>query len=219
MDATERFPLFFAARLLAKFAPPAGPFDPAGAWENSYNIHCLVGNVNVPVGRFTVRRTPAGKGARLEIEHVKLLGTDKAHRIAGKMECAADELATPARWEYAAHVAGPAGELRFTGRPPASPAGDHTCTWALFDAVQRWPRDTAPRRFTLLSPDGTVVGERVLRFRESVTAKLGGGDVALNAIEHTGAGALPWIYYTDARGHLLIAISGLEAYILEARNA
>jgi hypothetical protein len=40
--------------------------------------------------------------------------------------------------------------------------------------------------------------------------------VRLHAFEQLGDGIVPWIYWVDDRGRLLVAVSGLEAYILES---
>jgi hypothetical protein len=118
----------------------------------------------------------------------------------------------------------------------------YTLNWALFDAVQRLPRQGfSPVRFTLLDdldepkPGVTLAlgdpvelmlgGVRVQetryetlergRIRQTYWAREGDQPVRFHTYHLVGPGTVPWIYYVDPRGRLTAAVAGLEAYLLE----
>ena len=53
-------------------------------------------------------------------------------------------------------------------------------------------------------------------YRLSADVLLAGQPVRLHAYDHLGEGIVPWIYWVDDRGRLLLAVSGLEAYLLDS---
>lgn len=121
--------------------------------------------------------------------------------------------------------------------------GPFTINWAVWDAVMRMPRELGePLRFTMLDHFDQLKHRQTLAFRKSAEVTLGqrrvreaswqeldrgrirqtrwamkgGQDVTLHAFEHLGEGIVPWIYWTDDQGRLLIAVSGLEVYVLDS---
>jgi len=118
------------------------------------------------------------------------------------------------------------------------------CTFAgcLFDAVQRLPGEAmGPLEFTLIdrlnhqvkpgqrlafraAPTVELGGKRVWREEKQtlergavyrpVPAREGARDTKLRAYEQTGRGVVPTVYWVDARGRLLFALSGLIGYVL-----
>ncbi len=182
-DLSGHFSLGMLARVTEKFVAPAGEFDPAGEWVNRYALYCLIHNnrrkpvYGIRVGSLRLaRRLSSARQTRLEFDYRMVVTPDRAHRLAGSLLCARDELATPLAWDYRAEFSPPlagrpepalrirhtmqvrgenlvmnaAGSSRRLARPQR-----YSCLWALFDAVQRLPRDSAMRRRSS-SPSSTA---------------------------------------------------------------
>lgn len=136
-------------------------------------------------------------------------------------------------------IATPAEPRRRTMASPRVAAN-----WPLFEAVQRLPRRPFhPLRFDLIDHFDqpkpghalTYAGEVLVRLgvrrtiRETVTLlergavrtaswdSIGGEDAVLHRFAQHGGGVVPWVYWTDAGGRLLFAVSGIEAYVWEAQ--
>ncbi len=93
--------------------------------------------------------------------------------------------------------------------------GAWTVNWMLFEAVQRLPREeTKPISFTLLDHFDQVKGKQTLAYRKTGDLTLGGKTVRAIAYDQTGRGVLPWVYWVDEAGRLLLVVAGLEAYVL-----
>ena len=91
--------------------------------------------------------------------------------------------------------------------------GPYTLSWALFDAVGRLPRKVfGPIRFTLIDDFDQVKTEQVLSFRASQTVTIGKRKVRLHAYDHLGRGIMPWTYFVDDSGLVVLAVSGLKAF-------
>lgn len=120
--------------------------------------------------------------------------------------------------------------------------GAWTVNWALFEAVGRLPREPFPAlRFTMLDHFDQVKRNQVIAFRsqeqvlwgqhtameqrvveldkgrihQNVRALVGGQTVALFGYQQLGDGIVPWVYWVNRQGRLVVAISGLEMYLLE----
>jgi hypothetical protein len=121
--------------------------------------------------------------------------------------------------------------------------GPYAINWALFEAVQRLPqRPGDPLHFTMIDhfdqpkPNQTLgyggseqvlLGMRTVeekqteqlekgRITRTVKKQEGGTVSRLHAFHQLGHGIVPWVYWVDEQGRLLIASSGLEAYIVES---
>ncbi|MHB8901748.1 MAG: hypothetical protein ACYC6Y_23580 [Thermoguttaceae bacterium] len=121
--------------------------------------------------------------------------------------------------------------------------GPFTINWALFDAVMRMPRQKAePVRFTMLDHFDQVKRGQTIAYRKSSVATLGqaqvreqapqhstmpgagptrsvvtaGEKITLHAFEQLGEGIVPWVYWTDDLGRLLLVVAGLEVYVLDS---
>lgn len=192
---TDHFALAHFERALQGFRPPAADFDPAGAWVNCYDIwECSQGTAKL--GAMRIERTPLENG-RVKLD-VTFRKTAKAGTMRAQMsvECLADELSTPVRWQgqTVSHDAGgvaiedtlirETGELvdgqllvsigQTTTRTPVG--GPVALDWCLFDAVQRLPGETlGPLSFTLVDRlSHQVKPDQRLTFRSAPTVELGG---------------------------------------------
>ncbi|NLX97437.1 MAG: hypothetical protein GXY83_14815 [Rhodopirellula sp.] len=135
------------------------------------------------------------------------------------------------------------GRVEIDGKRGFAVSGPCTLNWLLFEAVGRLPRaESALPDFTLLDDFDrpkpghnlrydkrrtVLVGQRTVpqtqleelpkgRIHKSVWGRTGGRPVELHAYQHTGEGIVPFLYWVDAAGRLLFAVSGLEAFVLDS---
>ncbi|MHC5058442.1 MAG: hypothetical protein ACYTKD_27610 [Planctomycetota bacterium] len=160
------------------------------------------------------------------------------HVTEASIRCESDRLSSPRSWKVLTRLArvgngddfaGVSLRARGTlrdgclevsrgGRTSARPIGGPvTSSWSLLDALGRIGEVGGDViRFTLLDElDKIKTGQR-LRFRETTTIRFAGESRRVNCFEHVGRGALPWVYYVDGTCGLLLATSGLRAYIRDA---
>ncbi len=261
-ELKDEFPLSVLAPALAKFQPPAGAFEPEGEWTHRYGLY-TVGQRSVGrIGSVTLRRVAARAGPVLHLQYRKPASGKFTNAIDAEIHCQRGARAAPVRWEVvfrtldsdgralagtriekAGRVDGKAIELRDARTTRTLPAPDaFTVSWALFDAVQRLPREAfEPWRFTLLDNFDEPKPNHVLSYRKSLEVLTGGrrvqkrewqqlakgrvrrtvwgreGDrpLRLHAYDHLGDGIVPEVYWVDGQGRLLIVAAGLEAYIWE----
>ena len=177
------------------FQPPTGEFDPAGAWEATFELWETTQRA-YRVGALSLVRTPMDdERFRLEMRLRKLATLGSQYCIAG-MTCAMDALGTPLDWELETVLCDDKGQpiadtrLRETGlavpgglrvrvgdrERTVSVQGPMAFWFGLFEAVQRQSGPDAPAlEFTLIDRLNQQVkpGQR-LAFRRSATIELGG---------------------------------------------
>jgi hypothetical protein len=184
---------------------------------------------------------PEGKTVTLAVRQSILQQTPGVHETTVQMTCANDPLASPRSWKLTHSVRDanlrpmPEAELNERGNVSSGPGnkatvqiehGDHTTTfeaplpltanWSLFDAVQRMPqREGPPAKFAMLQECDLLKPSQQLTYRGVGQHALGGNSARLHHWQHVGEGILPYDYYTDAEGRLLVALSGLRAYIFD----
>lgn len=117
-----------------------------------------------------------------------------------------------------------------------------TFNWGIFDALQRRSKDEGELNFTLVDYFEQFKPNHVLSYRKSVSVLFDGKQgikkvvdsdqkqadtgqqkdgtygtvVRLHGFDHIGSGVIPWVYWLDEHGHLLFAVSGLQAYVFES---
>lgn len=230
----EHFPLNTLGPALKELRAPTGAFDPAGPWQQAYGVYTLAGRTG-RVGRLLLRRRAGQKGnVAIDVRYDKLSNAGR-QEVTATMHTRDGLLSKPLRWTFEYRLLDPAGKpiphthLKKTavvkdgqleikdahGMRRAAVAGEYTLHWALFDAVQRLPREkTQPAHFTLIDHFDQVKPKQVLSFRKATNVRVGGEQLRLYAYDHVGAGCVPWVYWVDSAGRLLAAVSGLEAYLL-----
>jgi len=264
-EIQDHFPLDSVARCLEGFETPEAPFDPNGDWEQAYGIYSL-GRGCLRVGGLHIRRHKAGrKRAVVRLDCARDLPGNCRQKVTAEIECRADPLATPTAWTFTSQIQDDSGQpiehtplaKSATGKkreiviaddtqsrriPVAAP---YTLNWALFDAVQRLPREAFdPIQFTMLDHFDQVKPNQTLSYRKSAEVMLGrkrvqqhhyeqlekgrirkttwaldgGRPARLHAYDHLGDGVLPWVYWVDDAGRLLFAVGGIEAYLLDRRE-
>ena len=230
---------------LAGYAPPQGEFDPGGTWKHAYRVWMVAGGGLIPKpadvhyrGLMEIERRPLpdGKAVTLAV-HQSIIQHTGVHETAALITCAADALASLRRWKLVNTVCDPlmkpmpeagvkqSGKVdqgtvtvehggrtaTFEAPPPL------TTNWSLFDAVQRMPRNTGPpAEFAMLQECDLLKPSQQITYRGTGEHTLGGNTVRLHHWQHVGEGILPYDYYADQQGRLLVAVGGLRAYILDA---
>jgi len=208
---TDHFPLAHFERALDGFQPPTEAFDPLGAWVNAYHIwECSQGNRKI--GALRIERTPlSARRAKLAVRYRKMAAAGIL-RAEMSVECKADGLATPIRWQAQSCVhdtedkpiedtrlqeTGEAGErgprVKVGGKTArVSVEGPFTFDWCLFEAVQRLPGEALePLAFTLIDRlSREAKAEQRLAFRTAATVELGGKRVWREEKQTLEAGAV-----------------------------
>ena len=218
--------------VLEDFTPPSGAFDPAGAWTHAYHLWLV--QPHFGGGALTIRREPSEGGARLHVAYDVAEYTGYIRRTKAVLDCRADALATPTSWTLDSQIldtedkpttgttcsgkgslAEGVLEVRFAGRARKRRVPTPvTSQWSLFDAVQRLPgKATKPRTFTMLEEMDLVKPDQRLAFREERELEVGDATLRLCGYDHIGWGILPWQYWVDRQGRLLVALSGVRAFI------
>jgi hypothetical protein len=269
----EIFSLDTLAFPLESFKPPTGPFDSQGPWRATYGIYTMPGQAGRAGEMRLARATPVNNSFSLRFRYDKNLVGGARQVTEATIQCANDALATPSRWTLDAvtldhagkpmpgtHIkkSGKATPTAESGGLPINPEvelqddsgtrnltipGPYAINWALFEAVQRLPRNPGePLHFTMVdhfdqpkpnqtlayrSEEQVLLGMRTVeekqteqlekgRITRTVQKQEGGTAGRFHTFHQLGHGIVPWVYWLDEQGRLLIASSGLEAYIAES---
>ena len=243
-NSLERYPLRSLVTTLRTYKPPSGPFEPAGSWDQTWSVCTFAGRVATAraVGSLTLHRRVSGRDAALEVAYDKMLSGGRQKIAAALYGRADDPLATPTEWTVQIDVLDAAGKpvphtqvgkraavekgtIAIRGAAETrriAVAGPYTVNWCLFDAVQRLPREkTKPLAFTLIDHFDQPKPETTLAYRKPMTVAVAGGrTIATHAYEQFGRGNVPWVYWVDEAGRLLLVVAGLEGYVLrESKQA
>lgn len=108
-------------------------------------------------------------------------------------------------------------EMTCNGRTVSRPVppGNLTCNWGLLTTLSTLD-GREPLTFTLLDELDKVKTDHHLHRAADRRIQFGRRRVAVHCYHQIGRGTLPWEYYVDASSkRVLLAISGLRAYILD----
>jgi len=221
------------------FRSPTGPFDPSGAWSNTYRLW-MVQQWNSG-GMLTLRRKPqGGKGVKLKVDQTILQWSGHVRHLNAEVDCLADTLATPTTWSLATQVFGPdakvfddtvmteGGTLGGGVREVRSGQRSRkqkvptpiTSNWSLLDTVQRLSgKATKPLAFAMLDEMDLLKCDQELSYRGEKVMNLGGKEVKLTGYHQIGRGVLPWQYWVNEQSRLLFAFSGVRAWIYDPAAA
>jgi hypothetical protein len=226
----EAFPEF-----LEKFSPPAGGFDPRGAWKLSYGVWLFAGDPQA-VGYLEIERRPTAGGSALTVAG-RIAHLNGYQQQNAALDCAADTLSS-LRWlelestsgtpegqplpatqtSLRVQVRGSAVEFtRGTRRRTARAAPPVVASWGLLEALQRLePDQPKALEFTLLD-DGDLLkpAQRLTYLGKTSVQVAGGAGLALHCWEQTGYGVLPTHYWVDAQGRLLFVVAGQKAFLYD----
>lgn len=227
--ALEAFPDF-----LERFTPPAGEFDPRGAWKQTYAMR-LFAEESGTIGYLEIERRPAPDGVALTVA-TRFAHSNGYQEETAKLSCGADRLGSlrsieiesvlggqdnapvaATRMAASGVVRGASIEWTRGGRKRTVPAPPPlVASWSLLEAVGRMKPGEKPVEFTLLD-NGDLVkpAQRLLYAGKTEVKVAGGASLALDCWEQTGYGVLPAHYWVDAQHRLLFAVAGQKAYLYD----
>lgn len=237
INATEDFPLKGFNEALKKMPAPDEQFNPAGEWENTYELYSLAGRGNAN-GSVRLQRRKKGNGIMLQLEYRKQTGGHPCLLADAALEFDNDLPGTPRNWklysrtEQAPGRVMPETELRKQAKCSAQGMrietartrkdekvqGPFTISWALFEAVQRMPRKEgfSTDFFTLFDHfDQRKENHQIKYWKAADVAFPNGLTMKLHAFEQIGHGVLPIYYWVSDHGQLMAVISGIEGYMLK----
>ncbi|MFQ6130725.1 MAG: hypothetical protein ACE5R4_01695 [Armatimonadota bacterium] len=239
-DSTRTRPLTIPALreygALDAFSAP-GSFDPGGEWTHTYRIWLVGSRGRREMGSLRLERTAGGDAVVLDVAQSVKQATGSVHETNARIQCRPNQLCSPLSWRIESVLLDADGRPLETTRVEQTAAvhdgaieivhGDtssvrkvpraFTSNWSLFEAVQRLPgAKTRPLRFALLEDLDLLKKGQRLSFQETATFELGGKALRLDGYHQTGRGVLPYHYWVDEHRRLLVAISGIRAYILDS---
>ena len=227
---------------LTSWTPPAGAFDPSGAWSLRYARHALIPELDGTPGRgaqsgsLLLEQKPEPETVRLRVTETVSTGYSTPTTVAD-IACAKDALLTPRRWSLTVRwqTSDPGkvnpGELdqersgRLEGtdlvfkakKEHRRPAPERwTSFWNLFSAVQRLPFESGSALAFDLFEDLELLkpGHR-LAYIGPQSVAVGDITLPLHVFEQTGHGTLPWRWWLDEQHRVLLAAGGRRAYLLD----
>ena len=87
--------------------------------------------------------------------------------------------------------------------------------WGVFDAVQRLESKLeVPLTFDMLEDFDLHKPGQTLRSGGALTVEFAGESVRLHSFLQTGWGILPWEYWLNEQGRLVLAVGGFKGYVL-----
>lgn len=221
---------------------PAGAFDPAGDWTQTYAV--LASDGGESTGRVTINRASTAGGVTLDVDWRKGAGGANHWRLAGSLRTSADLPSPLISWKsegsrHAGFFDAPGDAISATqvsrsgtiannklvfaaaasGRRQVIDLPDHAiANWQLIDVVQRLPREKrSPLMFTLIEQFELFKPQQSLTYSGRVETIIAGTPRTLHGYTLTGFGTVPWFYWVDETSNRLIAAtSGLEAFVLGA---
>ena len=222
---------------LSEVSLPAERFDPTAAWTQTYRLWMVQRYRSG--GKLVVQRRQAGRdGVHLKVESTIAEYGGHLRQLKADLDCAADTLCSPRAWRLdATHVDADDRPTAGSGLSESGTLADGvwtvrfgnrsrkrkvptpiTSNWSLFEAVQRLPgEDTGPLKFAMLDEmDLLKMGQR-LGFCGTKKVHVGGRMLTLRGYAQIGRGVLPWQYWVDQQGRLILALSGVRAYVWDAQ--
>lgn len=187
---------------------------------------------NAKLGAFRLQKQIQDDGIVLKLAMDDGQCKGFTQKVNATMHCRKDRLSTPVRWDYAEEMVGQDKPVPFTkigksgvadgrkvtiedktGRQEVAVSDAYTINWALYDAVGRLPREKFdPLEFDLIDHFDQLKPKNRLCYRSTQEVALGKGKTTLHLFDHFGFGNLPWTYFVDDNGVVVIALAGLEAY-------
>ena len=227
------------------YSPPADDFDAAGSWKNSYLVldsaAIRSGSKLRAEGFLTIARrgSPNADKAALKVEW--LLGDQYFGSFTGtaQVSCLTDTLGTPVSWklnsvsldterkpveltrvEERAEVS--EGRMVREGRRAGNVKlpGAYTSNWSLFEAVQRLGGNSIePIEFDMIEDLDLLKPAQRLTYWGTTEVELRGRTVKLSGYQQIGQGILPYHYWLDESGRLILAYGALRGFIFNPQAA
>jgi hypothetical protein len=95
-------------------------------------------------------------------------------------------------------------------------SGDFTINWLLFETMSRLRLDSSKKyEFSMLDHFDQLKNDQQICYSQSTKLNLADEAVVMHIFDHTGNGIVPWVYWVDEQGSLILAVSGIEAYVAD----
>lgn len=220
---------------LKGFKPPDGEFDPTD-YTNTWSVwvsHGYRESGNEVVGSLRIKR----QGSMLTVDRKIVNDGPILHHLYAEVTIGADALSSPIEWTQTSAFTGADGkeiadlaasesarvvngtlEVTSAGRVSKLAVPKQlTSDWSLFDAVQRLPRKIAGpgRAFGLLENLSLPLAEHRLSYRGRDASFRPDGKTGAHWFHQIGHGLLPYEYWLDDAGRLLIVATFARAYIFD----
>ncbi len=214
----------------------SGAFDAHGPWQLTWEIWLLTPNIKESShhGYVQIKKSPVNGSDtfNLSVEQ-QIIEQHSLSVQKAEITCLNDRFATPVKWTKNFDVRAFDSDLSINrigldkkgslqgnqlvdGQTRKKIAVPVSCNWCLPDALQRLSLNGAKELpfFTLLDELEKIKEEQQVRFLGQRQIPFAGMEVTVKCYQHTGRGMLPYFYYIDLQGRLLVALSGLQAFIL-----
>ena len=215
------------------------PFDPDGSWDHSYVVLDTAptrdGSKMREEGFLRIRRTasPDNGPFTLDIELLALKQSFGSFRSTIQVQCRPDRLGTPVAWKFSSVSSDNKGKpvdltrVEEEGRVENGhniwqnrkarrrKAPDlFTSNWAIFDAVQRFGKEPfEPIQFDMLEDLDLLKPNQRLTYWGTTEVELGGRTMKLTGYQQIGEGILPYHYWLDASGRVILAHGALRGFM------
>ena len=211
---------------------PEGEFFPEGEWEQTWKVWLPGrGNPNSGSGFLKVKKELINNQSKIEFQVNQLISeNDKWFHFVNANITALNNLSgSPIKWEKGSQffTSPQTGSKNLTELNLAqegfssSLSGDEsnnfTSSFTLFDVVQRMSvKGVDKLEFTLLDELDKVKTKHSISFAEDTSIRFAGTTQKVRCYEEIGEGLLPWKFYVNEQGRMLLAISGMRVYILSS---
>ncbi len=217
-------------KYLASAKVPNGPFDPAGAWKQTWAIFLPTANQDTIPGMLALEKKPRPDGTFDLLADWRMRQTTQGYQhMQADAHCLANDLGTPLAWQAQSRILRPSGEPiekltvkregnvtggvlelsggRRTRRYAAQPLKAWSSNWSLLEAVQRLGgKDIKPLAFSLLEYLDARKNEQVLSSLGAQKITLGGREIGLHGYQQRGRGILPLEYWLDDQQRLVLVL-------------
>jgi hypothetical protein len=231
-------------KFLADAKVPQGPFNPAGAWKQNWEI-CL-SSANKSPGTLVLEKKPRQDGTFDLLADWRVQQSMKSfQRLHAEVNCQADDLGTPMSWQAQSSILQSSGEpidgltikqavkvkdgvleLSFGGaggdvrRYADQPLKTWSSNWSLLEAVQRLGgKEIKPMSFSMLEYLDGRKNEQVLSSLGVQEITLGGRNVRLRGYQQLGRGILPMEYWLDEQQRLVLVLGRQQCLLATEEGA
>jgi hypothetical protein len=221
------------------YSPPLDDFAAQGSWKNSYlmldSASIRSGSKLRAEGFLTIARRGNENAEKAALRVEWLLGEQFFGSSTGtaQVSCLADTLGTPVSWRLKSvsldmkrkpvevtrveeRGSVKDGRMVRKGRTAGNLElpGAYTSNWSLLDAVQRLGGDSIePIEFDLIEDLDLLKSDQRLSYCGTTEVELGGRRVKLTGYRQIGRGILPYHYWLNDSGRLILALGGLRGLV------
>ena len=209
---------------------PSGNFDPEKNWEQTWRIWLPYrGKPGNGSGFISVKKV-VGEDASVvnySVEQAISENNKWLHHTKVDIDAKNNEQGTPIGWKSSTeYFSAPSkgrdeniSSYNENSDLAVENAGDDICiSFTLLDTVQRMSvKGIEQLNFTLLDEGDKLKKNHILRYKGESQINIGGQLTDVKTYEQLGEGMLPWMYYVDMSGRLLLAISGMRVLVSDTQ--